>query len=404
MHIGLLTPYYPDQETLNSGLATHFATLANALAADGHQVTVIHVRPVYVNEGSGVDEQKNGGATILIYKVALPSWLTGTLGSKWAVISFLQRVKCMLFVHNKLNRLIETYSIDVIETTSYYSLGYLYLKYKKPPIPIITRVSTTFSQIMDEHYPFKSRLFKLLGKMEIDMIKVTKHRLTHARNHAVELEMLYGILAFGFNIIPHGISMPALSENTKQANSPIKVLYVGRMEYRKGIDVLLAAIPIVLAQNNNVTFELTGADTDDTYQNGFRAMHSADVNSKVRFRGVLAMDEINAAYAACDIFVAPSRYESFGLIYIEAMSYGKPVIGCNVGGVPEIIEDNKNGLLANVGNAQSLAEKLLYLINNPEQRQQMAEAARQTVEEKFTAEKLAAKSVAYYQQVIAGVA
>ena len=109
---------------------------------------------------------------------------------------------------------------------------------------------------------------------------------------------------------------------------------------------------------------------------------------------------VQDAYANCDIFVAPSRYESFGLIYIEGMSYAKPVIGCNIGGASEIIEDGYNGLLANVNDPDSLAEKIISLVKNENLRQIIGINARKTVEDKFSGKRLAISSVAYYNGVI----
>jgi glycosyltransferase involved in cell wall biosynthesis len=83
------------------------------------------------------------------------------------------------------------------------------------------------------------------------------------------------------------------------------------------------------------------------------------------------------------------------------MSFGKPVIGCRVGGVSEIIEDNQNGLFTKTGDPLDLAEKILFLLRHDAERKRMGLNARQTVEQKFTVEKLAERSVAFYQKILA---
>jgi glycosyltransferase involved in cell wall biosynthesis len=172
------------------------------------------------------------------------------------------------------------------------------------------------------------------------------------------------------------------------------------LEYRKGTDILLDAIPLVMRSHPDVHFQLIGIDPENSYESAFRKENNQLINKQVAFSGPLGDKQTNKAYAECDIFVAPSRYESFGLIYIEAMSFGKPVIGFNVGGVSEIIEDTVNGLYANFDDAVSLAEKISYLVANPAIRKTMGRNARKSVEEKFSDDILAANSVAYYHRVL----
>ena len=85
----------------------------------------------------------------------------------------------------------------------------------------------------------------------------------------------------------------------------------------------------------------------------------------------MLLDELERQYAACDLFVAPSLYESFGLIYLEAMRFAKPVIGCRVGGIPEIVEDGRSGLLVAPGDAAALAKAIRDLLDSPERRATM---------------------------------
>lgn len=399
MTIALVTPYFPDEQTIDSGIANHYLLLAQSLAAKGHKVIVLHIRPHYKNEhGTFSKHNLAENITVITHKVKVPAVINKLFKNQWAIIDFALKLKCMRVTSQVLNKIIMQYGVEVIETTSYFSLCY-FARYKKIKAPVAVRVSTTFSQIMNEHYPFKSRVMDVIAKMEIAFIKKSKYLITHAHNHALELERLYHINPKKFAIIPHGVNLPVITEDTT-IGQITRILYIGRLEYRKGTDVLLAAIPFVLQQNPNVLFELNGNDTGNDYQNRFRADHPEAILQKVIFRGKVDNEALSQAYRACDIFVAPSRYESFGLIFIEAMSYGKPVIGCNVGGVPEIITDNYNGLFAEAGDAQSLADKIIQLVNDIGLRRQMGPNARKTVEDKFTGDRLAANSLAYYNKII----
>ena len=104
------------------------------------------------------------------------------------------------------------------------------------------------------------------------------------------------------------------------------------------------------------------------------------------------------AYQTCDIFVAPSRFESFGLVLVEAMRSGKPVIGCLAGGMTEIVEHGKCGFLVPPGDAEHLAAGMLELVKSPALRESFGRAGRQRFEEEFSSARMAAESVPLYRR------
>ena len=105
-------------------------------------------------------------------------------------------------------------------------------------------------------------------------------------------------------------------------------------------------------------------------------------------------------YAKCDIFVAPSRYESFGLIFIEAMASGKPVIGTRVGGIPEIIIEGQNGLLFTNENTKELQVALSKLITDKPLRERMGKESKKLIETKFNSEKMATDFTSFANKLI----
>ena len=95
------------------------------------------------------------------------------------------------------------------------------------------------------------------------------------------------------------------------------------------------------------------------------------------------------AFDACDIFVLPSRVDSFGIVYLEAWMCGKPVIGARVGSTPDVIRDGVDGLLVILGDAEDLATKILSLLNEPHLRQTMGTAGKERTLKYFTWQKVA---------------
>ena len=223
MRIGLVTPYYPDSQTLNSGIANHFHLLAYELSKLGNEVTILHIRPLYNNETKSNDYLTSNGIRLITVKVSLPNWLNKILVDHWTVADFILKIKSIYIAWRSIQSIHKEYQLEIIETTSYLSLCLLseYLKFN---VPIINRVSTTFLQILNDHYTFKSRLLNLFGRLEIYVIKNGKHLVTHTKSHALELEKIYKSDLKKFKIIPHGISIPSLDELNIAPSFPLKIL------------------------------------------------------------------------------------------------------------------------------------------------------------------------------------
>ena len=135
-----------------------------------------------------------------------------------------------------------------------------------------------------------------------------------------------------------------------------------------------------------------------TFENYFSTAHN-QFKDKVKFLGFVSNEELSNYYRACDIFVVPSVYESFGLIYVEAMMHGKPVIGCKAGGIPEVVNNGKTGILIEPYNVNQLVDGLLRLLNDPQMRQDMGQNARRLCEEKFSFDRMASNTEHLYQKM-----
>ena len=187
---------------------------------------------------------------------------------------------------------------------------------------------------------------------------------------------------------------------THPDGQPVEFLYVGRFESRKGADVLLAALPAVAAACPNARFTLAGSQGDGAFWREFETRHPELAQTRVRALGRVSPDELNALYRRCSVLVAPSRYESFGLIYAEAMSHGKPVIGCDAGGIPEVVSHGVTGLLAKPGDVASLVAHMTKLGTDATLRTRMGIAARRDFLARFSADKMAQRSIACYESVL----
>lgn len=167
----------------------------------------------------------------------------------------------------------------------------------------------------------------------------------------------------------------------RRADGRRRLLFVGRHERRKGIHVLLEALPALLARHPAWTCELVGShgvvDIDGaTFAERFQARHAgAEWLPRVQFAGSVSDEELAVRYARADVFVAPSLFESFGLIYLEAMQHGAAVVGCRVGGVPDVVTDEVDGLLVPPGDAAALGQALDRLMSDEGLRSRLGRAA-----------------------------
>ncbi|KFM98626.1 glycosyltransferase family 1 protein [Bacillus clarus] len=145
--------------------------------------------------------------------------------------------------------------------------------------------------------------------------------------------------------------------------------YVGRIAPEKDIDTLQALIHKTKKERNDIHWLITG---DGPLAKNF---HQNTSKTNVTFTGYLQGENLAEAYACSDIMVFPSATETFGNVVLESLACGTPVIGANSGGVKNIIEDGKTGLLCEPQNTDSFLSSIYYLLHHGEIRVQMGKSA-----------------------------
>ncbi len=167
------------------------------------------------------------------------------------------------------------------------------------------------------------------------------------------------------------------------------LLAVGRLDARerhKGLDEVILALPQLTRIVPELVFVIAG-DGDDRDRLEQLA-RTRGLSHRVIFKGAVSDEELVELYKNCDVFLMPSSQEGFGIVFLEAMAFKKPVIGGNHGGTPEVILDNETGFLVEHGDVDALAQRIAVLLNDPELCKRMGEAGRRRVEENYTFEPL----------------
>ncbi len=166
------------------------------------------------------------------------------------------------------------------------------------------------------------------------------------------------------------------------------ILFVGRLVPYKGLNVLLRAFRRVHKQIPEARLAIVG--TGPELPRLQRIIQKQGLEKVVKFHMHLTRENLRKAYSACDVFVLPSRSrsEAFGIVLLEAMARGKPVVATHVGGVPYVVNDHETGLLVPPYDPVPLSNAISLMLTNYELREQFGIAARDRVEKQFRRERV----------------
>jgi glycosyltransferase involved in cell wall biosynthesis len=216
--------------------------------------------------------------------------------------------------------------------------------------------------------------------------------------------------------IYNGVDVSAFAPRRECAESGggPRIIFVNRISPEKGLHVLLDAFAEVIAQRPDVTLEIVGPDDPipleavtslkdnivvrrlaGLYHGNYaermrkRVHENADLRNRVTFTGPAPHSRVAERIAQADILVQPSIFdEPFGIAIVEAMAAGLPVVGSSAGGIPELIVDERTGILVDRDNPSALATALLRLVNNPILAKTMGVAGRRRAQQQFTWEQI----------------
>lgn len=389
---------YPPADT--AGIARWTRECAIELSASGHEVHVItrsqtHANHVDFRDGVWVHSVIDAFDEDLVYPAPVP-----------IPMSVSRRATAVL---REIKRCESIWGVDVVSAPIWDVEGILCCAHLKKPV--ITSLHTTYKLAMQfkpewqSDLQYKEKHVDKVIAAESWLLENSCAILANSTQAINEIDDNYdGILsrvAARVTTVPHGIGVPVSAPSYEGRTSfdgdrikKTKILFVGRLEERKGPDQLLSALELLSQQLDQIEVVFVGSPGKDSDPYRLKLVqHAARLRKKyprltLVFLGYVSDKELQEHYAAADVFVAPSRFESFGLVLIEAMRHGTPVIACDVGGMREIIDDSVDGYLFKVGDIAQLASRLKLLVENRAIRLKVGEAARRTYESRFTARKM----------------
>lgn len=203
-----------------------------------------------------------------------------------------------------------------------------------------------------------------------------------------------------YRIIPNGVDInrfnPDLKPIEKFDDDTFNILFVGRLDPRKGLKYLLQAFSIIYGHDPNVRLIVVGKGIMSEY---YKMFLLKDLEDKVYFEGYVSAEKIPNYYATADVYCSPATHgESFGIVLLEAMASGKPVVASSNEGYKQVLS-SKEGILVEPKNVVQIAKAIITLMDDKQKRKQLGAAGRKKAE-KYSWKNVTRKIVDYYREVL----
>ena len=396
MKICLASYEYPP-ETFD-GIGTYTRTLAKALVSLGNDVYV-----VTFTSKKPYEYMENG---VHVYRINPVK-----LRAVWRFDSIFpsKTLGYSIAVTRKIKELIQEKGVDIIEGPEARAemLHYFLSRNGNKVPPVVVKLHTPTYIVQKHNFRSLKAYQKVLTFMEIQSIRKADSLTSPSRSMKECVSADLRISRGKIKVVPNPIDVdefvPAARE---QNNDAIKILYVGRIERIKGVEILMQAIPLVLREIKNCQFTFVGEDSRTTDQQTsmsdflkeYCAAHGCA--DRVSFLGHQEKEDIIKFYQENDIVVIPSFFESLAYVCLEALACEKAVIASPSGGLKELITDQVNGLMFTPKDHRELAEKIIYLCKNKELRRQFGKEGRRFVMNNYSIKAAAIKTVEHYQSVL----
>lgn len=375
MKVALVAPYFFPHI---GGVESHVLALARELARKGHEVQVFtsnHAGLKEFDSAEGVPVRRVSVSSMLFDTPLTPKLMAAIQGDKWDIV----------------------HAHSPPPLSSYYAARAAV----KSGAPLV------YTHHCDPEIP------SLLGRAVswVYYRTLLNYTLRHAARIIVYTESYaatsYALWKHPTALVPTGLDLSRFGPQNDGAAVRRKhglegkkvVLFVGRLTAHKGIQTIIEASALT---GPEVRYVLVGPGE---FPAGWsRRMRELRVEGKFVLAGKVAENELPAYYDACDLLVLPSlsRLEAFGLVIVEAMASGRPVVASDLPGVREVVKDGKTGLLCEPFNSADLAAKIGALAGSGKAAVEMGAAGRKLAGERYSWEAIGAKIEKVYKDVISG--
>lgn len=204
-----------------------------------------------------------------------------------------------------------------------------------------------------------------------------------------------GFSESNISVIPRGISSELINNNDREVatfnEKKIRLLYAGRIIEKKGIHIAISSVGYLINSLGvkDIIFDIIGEGSSDYIKKLKMLISNLKIENKVEFKGKVTHDRLLKLYKDYDFLLFPSIFqEPSGVVLIEAMSQGLPIVATNTGGIPELITHRVNGLLVPPEDSKKMAEAVKRLIDNQFLAQKISNNGIEIIREKFSEDKI----------------
>ncbi|MBS1663176.1 MAG: glycosyltransferase [Bacteroidetes bacterium] len=406
MRICIITKYLPPAKT--DGIPRNRWEYARHFAKLGHEVHII------TSGENGVEETRNG-----IYIHHIPAFDETVYNRYFRDIHIMEHVRRLLtysyLVYERIKELNEKIGLDIIDAPLWDIEGYL-TKLFLPGIPMALRLESTTMLIKeirtgvtpakDDHNNLETHFLEIADSYVFDSWSIFKET---ERLYQVDLSKKPSAMVYhGIELEPYAPLPPAVE---KKRGDAFRVIIVGRMEKRKGTDIIVKTIlPVALKEIPKIEFHFIGFDnaqwdgfkeeTGMFYTEYVKKHFSEYLDKQIFIHGYVKDDVLADQYNRADCVLGLSRYESFGLLYVEAMQKGKPLIVFGTGAVPELFENEVDALVIPLEQPVKVVDALKKINDDPAFAHRMVGKAHEKLYARFHAERMGKECSAFFESVV----
>ena len=395
MNVCFIAMDYPSSQS-GGGVGSQVRALARAMVHAGHQVSVVALGKPNgstrdVEDDDGIEIHRVFPGNLHWYAHRIP-WL-----GQWLTLP-LRELEYSWAVYKCLRKLLRQRPLDIIEATETSAFFVAHLVRQQPLVVRLHGEQYTFHKYTPG-LPMTVGL-RLSRILQRSALRRASFLISPSQAHAQEIKQELGGKGFSIGTILNSIDLNQIQPGIDISTDQRTVLFVGRLERRKGVPVLLAAARLVIKEHPSVRFVLAGASHPTLPQAEIDSLiRDYDLESHVNQTGHLSTEELARLYREASVCVLPSHYETFGLAALEAMAYGKPVIVTQAGGLAEVVDDGRTGLLVPPDDADALGRAMIDLLANPTRRTEMGKAGCERAREKFQIEDNVKATLDVYERV-----
>lgn len=371
------------------GPEAYVRTMTPALAQAGHRVSIVYTVPTA--RVRALPCQAAG--VFFAPPTYLHHYLAKVIGSFRALPLRLRAWETARAVLRTLRIIEKANPIDVVEVTE--GLPTTAIRARWRTVVHAHGSAGTFRYFCQDR---DHRVSPWLLAMEAKQLRDAPHIVALSEHLANHLSGMYRVPRERIQVLPYPIDTLRFQPNqhVHLAGAEKSLLTVGRLEKRKGVDILFHALNSdVWSEFPRLKVCLLGSE-GDLKKAALVAEISPAKREQILFAGFVNHSEVGYYYQAATLYVAPTRYETFGYTILEAMACGLAVVSTDVGAVPELVEDGVTGLLVPYGDPLALAEAINRLLRDNVRRERMGQNARQKVLAQFRLDDIVERTLSLY--------